>query len=91
MTKAVGAVLREHGGGFSVEELTLAQPAPDAVLVRVVATGLCHTDQKVRGGARDVPVPVVRVRQRGRLARSEPAARRPGHQTGTNDDDHLKG
>ena len=59
MTKAVGAVLREHGGAFSVEELTLAEPSPDEVLVRITATGLCHTDQKVRMGAREVPVPVV--------------------------------
>ena len=59
MTRAVGAVLREYGGAFSVEPLTLAEPGPEEVLVRVKATGFCHTDHKVSHGARGVPVPVV--------------------------------
>ncbi len=60
MTSVTAAVLREHGGEFELEELELAPgPAHDEVLVRIVATGFCHTDEKVRQGARDVPTPVV--------------------------------
>jgi aryl-alcohol dehydrogenase len=59
VTKVIGAVLREHGGEFGLEELELAKPDRDEVLVRVIATGFCHTDEKVRQGARNVPTPVV--------------------------------
>jgi aryl-alcohol dehydrogenase len=38
------AVLRDGHGPFSVETLELGDPAPDEVLVRVVAAGMCHTD-----------------------------------------------
>lgn len=59
MTKVTAAVLHEYGGEFELEELELARPASREVLVRVVATGFCHTDEKVRQGARSVPTPVV--------------------------------
>ena len=59
MTATRAAVLHEHGGEFVLEDLELACPRPEDVLVRVVATGFCHTDQKVRNGARNVPLPVV--------------------------------
>jgi aryl-alcohol dehydrogenase len=59
MTVVRAAVLHEYGGEFSLEQLELADPGPGEVLVRIVATGFCHTDEKVRGGARNVPVPVV--------------------------------
>ena len=38
------AVVRQPGGPFLQENLTLAAPQPDEVLVRIVATGLCHSD-----------------------------------------------
>ena len=38
------AVVRQPGGPFLHESLTLAAPQPDEVLVRIVATGLCHSD-----------------------------------------------
>src|SRR3954451_21274699 len=38
------AVVNEQGGDFSLEEVELEGPRADEVLVRVVATGLCHTD-----------------------------------------------
>ena len=59
MVGVTAAVLREHGGEFELEELELAQPRSGEVLVRLVATGFCHTDEKVRQGARNVPTPVV--------------------------------
>lgn len=42
--KVTAAVLRTGNGPFSVEELDLAEPRADEVLVRVVAAGMCHTD-----------------------------------------------
>jgi aryl-alcohol dehydrogenase len=42
------AVVREKGGPFNIETLTLEPPRRDEVLVRVVATGLCHTDMVAR-------------------------------------------
>jgi aryl-alcohol dehydrogenase len=59
MTEMIGAVLRAHGGDFEIEQLELAEPKADEVLVRLTATGFCHTDEKVRQGARNVPTPVV--------------------------------
>ena len=43
-TKIRAAVVREKGGPFSIETLSLEGPRRDEVLVKVVATGLCHTD-----------------------------------------------
>jgi aryl-alcohol dehydrogenase len=59
MTKMIGAVLRAHAGEFEIEALEIAEPNADEVLVKLTATGFCHTDEKVRRGARDVPTPVV--------------------------------
>lgn len=41
------AVLREQGGPFAIETLSIDEPRDDEVLVRIVATGICHTDQEV--------------------------------------------
>lgn len=38
------AVMRSGDGPFSVEELELGDPQAGEVLVRMVATGMCHTD-----------------------------------------------
>jgi aryl-alcohol dehydrogenase len=43
------AVVNEQGGDFSLEEVDLEGPRADEVLVRVVATGLCHTDITMKG------------------------------------------
>jgi len=40
-TQIRAAVVREKGGPFNVETLTLEAPRRDEVLVKVVATGLC--------------------------------------------------
>jgi len=46
--RATAAVAREPGGPFSVEDVELAAPRPDEILVDVVASGMCHTDLLVR-------------------------------------------
>ncbi len=38
------AVLRTGSGPFTIEDLELEAPRNDEVLVRMVATGMCHTD-----------------------------------------------
>ena len=43
------AVVNEQGGDFSLEEVELEGPRSDEVLVRIVATGLCHTDIHLKG------------------------------------------
>ncbi|MFE4922867.1 NAD(P)-dependent alcohol dehydrogenase [Streptomyces sp. NPDC056661] len=54
------AVVREKGGPFTFEDLTLDTVLrPDEVLVKVVATGLCQTDIHVRNQALPTPLPVV--------------------------------
>jgi aryl-alcohol dehydrogenase len=42
------AVMRTGHGPFTVEQLTLGEPAAGEVLVRVVAAGMCHTDLLMR-------------------------------------------
>jgi S-(hydroxymethyl)glutathione dehydrogenase/alcohol dehydrogenase len=53
------AVLRGVGQPLSVERLTLAEPGPRDVLVRMGAAGLCHTDLEVMRGAIAMPLPMV--------------------------------
>jgi len=38
------AVLRQSGNPLQIESLEMEGPRPDEVLVRVVASGICHTD-----------------------------------------------
>ncbi len=53
------AVVRKKGGPFRVERLTLEEPRPDEALIRIVATGMCHTDMVARDQLYTVPLPVV--------------------------------
>ncbi len=53
------AVVREKGGPFIIEKLRLGELRDDEVLVRIVATGMCHTDMVVRDQIYPVPQPIV--------------------------------
>lgn len=53
------AVSRAPHTPMSVELLELDEPRAGEVLVRVVATGVCHTDMVVRDGMLPTPQPVV--------------------------------
>ncbi len=44
---------------FVIQTLELDEPRPDEVLVRVVATGVCHTDLVVRDQYYPTPLPAV--------------------------------
>lgn len=53
------AVARTPGGDFTLETLKLSGMRFDEVLVRIVATGLCHTDIVVRDQLLPTPLPAV--------------------------------
>jgi aryl-alcohol dehydrogenase len=53
------AVVRSKGGPFTIEKLRMGEPRDDEVLVRIVATGMCHTDMIVRDQMYPVPQPIV--------------------------------
>lgn len=53
------AVARAPHAPFSLETLTLADPAPGEVLVRLVGVGVCHTDLVARDQFIPIPLPAV--------------------------------
>ncbi|MBE0616836.1 MAG: alcohol dehydrogenase catalytic domain-containing protein, partial [Proteobacteria bacterium] len=57
--KVKAAVLREYNQPMAIEELELADPRANEVLVRYVATGFCHSDLHVMLGEIPVPLPMV--------------------------------
>src|SRR3954452_9652508 len=57
--RIVAAVARERAGSFSIETLDLADPRPDELLVRIVASGMCQTDLHGRDGYYNTPLPAV--------------------------------
>ena len=57
MTRA--AVLDRPGVPSRIEDLELAEPGPDEVRVRMLASGVCHSDLHVRDGEWVRPGPVV--------------------------------
>lgn len=52
-------VIENIGAPFHREELTIADPGPGEVLVRVVGTGVCHTDLNTQSGDMPLPLPGV--------------------------------
>ncbi len=57
--KIKAAVVREAKGPFVIDELELEEPRANEVLVRIVSTGLCHTDLVARMGFLPMPLPAV--------------------------------
>lgn len=53
------AVVRAPQQPFTIESARIRAPREDEVLVRIVATGLCHTDLIVRDQYYPVPLPAV--------------------------------
>jgi aryl-alcohol dehydrogenase len=53
------AVVRERSGAFDIATLSLTDPRPDEVLVKVVASGMCQTDLHARDGYFPMPYPGV--------------------------------
>ena len=57
--KIKAAVVREAKGPFVIEDVELEEPRANEVLVRIVSTGLCHTDLVARMGFLPMPIPAV--------------------------------
>lgn len=53
------AIVTEKSGPFSIETVSLDDPRPDEVLVRIVGSGVCHTDLVVRDQYVPIPLPAV--------------------------------
>jgi aryl-alcohol dehydrogenase len=47
--KTTVAIVNSQGGDFELTEVELGDPQADEVLVKIVATGLCHTDIHLKG------------------------------------------
>jgi NDMA-dependent alcohol dehydrogenase len=57
--KARGAVIHETNGKWQVQDLVVSEPGENEVLVKVMASGLCHSDDHFVTGDLDVPLPMV--------------------------------
>ncbi|MFE1665028.1 NAD(P)-dependent alcohol dehydrogenase [Microbacterium sp. P02] len=57
--KITAAIAEEIGAPLSIETLDLDEPGPGEVRVRLVATGVCHTDAITRDGHLPLPLPGV--------------------------------
>ncbi|GGD60933.1 NAD(P)-dependent alcohol dehydrogenase [Croceicoccus mobilis] len=53
------AIVRGKGQELSVEPVKYSGPQADEVIVRITATGVCHTDMVVRDQGYPVPLPLV--------------------------------
>jgi aryl-alcohol dehydrogenase len=54
--QASATILRDPGGPFVIEPIDIGDLRPDEIVVRIVASGICHTDVKFREA---VPKPIV--------------------------------
>jgi aryl-alcohol dehydrogenase len=57
--KIQAAIARKSRAPFVIETIEIEPPRPDEILVKVMATGVCHTDLVVRDGMLPTPLPVV--------------------------------
>lgn len=57
--KVKAAVVNEVNGPYEFEELDLQEIQHDEVIVKVVASGICHSDEALRVGDAEYPLPVI--------------------------------
>jgi aryl-alcohol dehydrogenase len=57
--KIKAALVPEAKSPFVIEEVELEEPRANEILVRIVSTGLCHTDLTARMGFMPMPLPAV--------------------------------
>ena len=54
------AVVSEKGADFEVkDDVELAEMQPDDIQVKVVATGICHSDEALRKGDAEIGYPII--------------------------------
>ena len=54
--RITAAVIRRKGGPFRIEELSLDPPRAGEAVIRIVATGMCHTDLLIRDDPGSGPI-----------------------------------
>lgn len=59
MSTPITAAVARGNGEFHIEHLILEDPNPDEMLVRYLASGLCHTDLEAARGTVPTPRPAV--------------------------------
>jgi aryl-alcohol dehydrogenase len=59
MKKVTIALVKEAFGSFELEEAELSAPNENEVLVKIVATGICHTDVAIKNQVLPCPLPLV--------------------------------
>lgn len=57
--KITAAVVNGVNEDYQLEDLTLGELYPDEVIVKIVATGICHSDEALRIGDVEYPMPAV--------------------------------
>jgi aryl-alcohol dehydrogenase len=57
--KTTVAIVNQQGDDFSLQEVELDGPRDDEILVRIVATGLCHTDIHLKDTLPELMFPMV--------------------------------
>ncbi|MFD1211988.1 Zn-dependent alcohol dehydrogenase [Arthrobacter sp. GCM10027362] len=55
----LAAVLNGFQERVVIDELDVDEVGPDEVLVRTVASGVCHSDRSIQQGLRDTPLPLI--------------------------------
>lgn len=53
------AVFHQPGSPLTIEEVSISKPGPREVLIRTVASGVCHSDLHVVDGTYPYPLPVL--------------------------------
>ncbi|TQC41886.1 hypothetical protein EEB14_52040 [Rhodococcus sp. WS4] len=53
------AVIETEGGSFLLRDVEIDSPTENEVLVRVEASGLCHSDLHMAAGGFGIPLPAV--------------------------------
>jgi aryl-alcohol dehydrogenase len=56
---AVGAVVGSQGAPFELRDLVVDDPRDDEIVVRIVASGICHTDATAQNGGLPFPHPAL--------------------------------
>jgi len=59
------AVVREFGKPLTIEEVPIPEPKDNQILVRIAATGICHTDLHAAKGDWPVKPSPLHPRPRG--------------------------
>lgn len=57
--RITAAVTKAKGEPFVLEEVELDEPQNGEILVRIVASGICHTDEAVQHQFIPTPLPAV--------------------------------